>query len=207
MAGSGGRLACPDLLPVPESTNRCARYEHPGGCPHADHPVCEAWLQVNPKASIPSCALQQLPGEYRRQVVAGTYFSDGWRERLRGEPEPLTKVKLETFGEPASAPVASPVEAEASELPEGFAMPTEADIASFKALDVEISFVSEASGQQIWLVPKYTPVPSAESTDRQRDVYGRKELSVDDALTLVRLLAAFPGARVTNYIPYDPIEF
>lgn len=182
MAGSGGQLACPDLVPVPESTNRCARYEHPGACPHADHPVCEVWLQANPKAVIPPQLLTQIPSDYRRQVVAGTYFSDGWRERLRGELEPAS--------EPVSGPMASPVEAEATELPEGFVMPSQAEIASFKALNAEVCFVSAANGKQVWLVPEYTMHRAGE---------GRPELSVDDALTLVRLLAAFPGARVTEF--------
>jgi len=63
---------------------------------------------------------------------------------------------------------------------------TDEDVASFKALGVEVCLATEDCGE-VWLVPEYT----------SRD--DRKEISVRDAATLAAVCSAFPGARVTSY--------
>ena len=63
---------------------------------------------------------------------------------------------------------------------------TTADIASFKALNVEVCLATEDCGQ-IWLVPEYTGRAD------------RKEISARDAATLAAVCSAFPGARVTSF--------
>jgi hypothetical protein len=59
---------------------------------------------------------------------------------------------------------------------------TAEDIASFKALGVEVCLHSEAYGE-LWLVPAYTGRP-------------RKEVTPEHAATVMRVLSVFPGPRV-----------
>ena len=63
---------------------------------------------------------------------------------------------------------------------------TDEEIASFKALGASVCIRSEDVGD-VWLVPEYT--------DKDR-----LELRVDHAATLAVICAAFPGAKVTEYI-------
>ena len=63
---------------------------------------------------------------------------------------------------------------------------TDEDIASFKALGVEVCLATEGCGD-VWLVPEYSG---------RED---RKEISVRDAATLAAVCSAFPGARVTRF--------
>lgn len=67
------------------------------------------------------------------------------------------------------------------------------DIASFKALNVEVCLATEDCGQ-IWLVPEYTGRAD------------RKEISARDAATLAAVCSAFPGARVTSFEKTRPDE-
>ena len=62
---------------------------------------------------------------------------------------------------------------------------TDEDIASFKALGVEVCLASEEIGE-VWIVPEYT--------EQQR-----RELRIDHAATLTAVCAAFPGAKVTSF--------
>ena len=62
---------------------------------------------------------------------------------------------------------------------------TDEDIASFKALDVEVCLASEEIGE-VWIVPEYTEQE-------------RRELRIDHAATLTAVCAAFPGAKVTSF--------
>ena len=63
---------------------------------------------------------------------------------------------------------------------------SDADIASFKALGVEVRLASEDLGD-VWLVPAYT------GADRQ-------ELSVEHAALLATICSALPGAHVTALV-------
>ena len=62
---------------------------------------------------------------------------------------------------------------------------TDEDIASFKALGVEVCLASEEIGE-VWIVPEYTE-------------QARRELRIDHAATLTAVCAAFPGAKVTSF--------
>lgn len=62
---------------------------------------------------------------------------------------------------------------------------TDEDIASFKALGVEVCFASEGIGE-VWIVPEYTEQE-------------RREIRIDHAATLTAVCAAFPGAKVTSF--------
>ena len=180
------KMECPDFQPMMEG-KRCGRYRSSDrGCRHEDHPICEIWLHANPKAklSIRLSAMYLQP--YRRHVTEGAYFGSGWRERIRW-----------SLG--LDGPQAKPSESVAPSAPVGLAELSADRLESFKALNVAVCFAAPGR-DEVWLVPVYTPPPSSTSTDEQRAVYGRTEISVDDAATLVRILAAFPGARIDKFI-------
>ena len=60
------------------------------------------------------------------------------------------------------------------------------DIASFKALGVEVHLVDELVGD-VWLVPTYTG-------------QDRAELSIEHAALLAAVCSAFPGASVASFV-------
>jgi hypothetical protein len=62
---------------------------------------------------------------------------------------------------------------------------TDEDVASFRALGVEVCIGSDQVGD-IWLVPEYQDE-------------SRKELRVDHAMTLSLVCSAFPGAKIVSF--------
>ncbi len=130
-----------------------------------------------PKQRLPiTCArYEALPGSKRCRH----YHPNG----ACGLPDEFMCVEwLKANGHPAPASSAPPsTRAELGAL----RTITDADIASFKALGVEVRLESADLGD-VWLVPTYT---SAE----------RLELSVEHAALLAAVCAAFPGARVTSF--------
>ena len=102
---------------------------------------------------------------------------------------------LKANGHAAPAPVTP---ATTTEVPRPEAVPivrtlSDADLASFKALGVEVRLATEELGD-VWVVPAYTGM------DRQ-------ELSVDHAALIAAVASAFPGARVTALVrkPKPPV--
>ena len=102
---------------------------------------------------------------------------------------------LKANGHAAAAPVTP---AATNEVPHHEAVPvvrtiSDADLASFKALGVEVRLATEELGD-VWVVPAYTGM------DRQ-------ELSVDHAALIAAVASAFPGARVTALVrkPKPPV--
>lgn len=84
--------------------------------------------------------------------------------------------------EPTPAPrTTEQSQAEAS-APRGL---TTADFESFKALGVEVRLRSNTYGE-FWLVPAYTGQP-------------RKELTLEHAAAVLRVLEAFPGSQVISF--------
>jgi hypothetical protein len=67
------------------------------------------------------------------------------------------------------------------------------DVASWKALGVEVCIASDEVGE-VWLVPEYTG---------QSD---RKELRIDHAVALTAVCGAFPGARITSFGRHESAE-
>lgn len=67
------------------------------------------------------------------------------------------------------------------------------DVASWKALGVEVCIASDEVGE-VWLVPEYTGRSD------------RRELRIDHAVALTAVCGAFPGARITNFTRRVPAE-
>jgi hypothetical protein len=81
-----------------------------------------------------------------------------------------------------AVPVSAAVSARPSATPDYVST---ADVASFRALGVQICFHSDALGE-LWLVPSYTSQP-------------RNEITPEHVATLDRVLEAFPGAWVAAF--------
>jgi len=115
----------------------------------------------------------------RPPVVGGTLplFQDDVSVQSRSQPVPARAAA-------APAPFVAPP-------PEPLTSLTAEQLESFRALEVEVCMSSPMIGE-LWLVPRY------------RDT-SRREISIDDAATLVAIVAAFPGAQVAALIP-SPVE-
>ena len=166
-------FTCADYDPLPGS-KRCRSYLANGGCAREDHFMCEEWMKANGQA-VPA------PGEVQAVTEPA--------RDLFGNPlpeEPLAK-KPTVAAAPTPSPKASPVAVEpAAERDAPLVRNlTDEDIASFKALGVEVCIASEELGE-VWLVPEYT----------EQD---RRELRIDHAATLTAVCATFPGAKVTSF--------
>ena len=69
---------------------------------------------------------------------------------------------------------------------------TDEEVASFKALGVEVCIESARAGD-IWLVPEYQDET-------------RQELRVDHAITLSVVCSAFPGAKIVAFQKVPKVE-
>lgn len=153
----GVAITCPHYQRVPPS-RRCRHYGQGGLCqrPEAAGSKCLEWLKVN------------APRE--------------------AAPAPVSR---DLFGAPVLPPPPRRLPHTAPPAPEGASGPrpplvrnvTDEEVASFKALGVEVCIQSEALGP-IWLVPKYTGASN------------RVELSIEHSVTLTAICSAFPGAKV-----------
>jgi hypothetical protein len=146
--------------------------------------MCVEWLKANghkvPQPAPPMPASSVAP-QVSSDPPAETPH-DLFGERL-ANPKPSLKTKAATPA--AESPLA---------VSEGSALPlprmSAEDIASFKALGVEVCLTSEGVGD-VWLVPAYTG-------------QDRKEISVEHAATLRLVVDAFPGAKVTAFQKLRP---
>ena len=64
---------------------------------------------------------------------------------------------------------------------------TEEQVASWKALAVEVCIYARAIGE-VWIVPAYTPKAGQ-----------RKELSIDDFMKIRRAWEQFPGSVISEF--------
>ncbi|MEM7446803.1 MAG: hypothetical protein AAF355_01020 [Myxococcota bacterium] len=169
-------ITCPRYEPKP-GTKRCQHYLKGGACALPDEFMCVEWLKANGHAvpePLPPVEVEPPPPTQ--------------------PPSSAPKVDRDLFGQPVErAPTSRPQYDDAPEprCPPEQEVPvvrnlTDEDVASFKALGVEVCLATEDCGE-VWLVPEYTG----------RD--DRKEISVRDAATLAAVCSAFPGARVTSY--------
>ena len=173
-------ITCRRYDAVP-GTKRCKHYLKGGACSLPDEFMCVEWLKANGHhvpASLPpveGLAAAEQPAVEARPVVDRDLFG------LPVPPRPAKPATAADRDEPArdEAPVVRNL--------------TDEDVASFKALGVQVCLATADCGE-IWLVPEYTG----------RD--DRKELSVRDAATLAAVCSAFPGARVTSYEKSSPDE-
>jgi hypothetical protein len=151
---------------------RCAHYIAGGACALPDEFMCVEWLKHNGPAPAPASA---EPAEAAPQPLERDLF---------GNPVPVV-VEPPRAKQPAQDPLPRPVPTvpvvDIDQL-RGF---TSEDIASFKALGVEVQLESESCGE-IWLVPEYTG-------------QNRREITPEHAATLARVLSVFPGARVVAF--------
>lgn len=176
-------ITCPRYDPVP-GTKRCKHYLKGGACSLPDEFMCVEWLKANGHHKQAVDRRLEAGGAARpiRSPLQPSAFSlqppDGAPVRPRPaarssrEPEPASSEPLRPEPDPRDVPVVRNLSDE--------------DIASFKALGVEVCFATEDCGE-IWLVPEYTGRSD------------RKEISARDAATLAAVCSAFPGARVTSF--------
>jgi len=164
-------FTCLDYDPLPGS-KRCRSYLSNGGCAREDHFMCEEWLKANGQAAPPPVEAKPEPAR------------DLFGNPLPDEPpakKPL--VQVEAPPSPKASSVAANPTAD-GDVPLVRNL-TDEDIASFKALGVEVCIASEEIGE-VWIVPEYTE-------------QARRELRIDHAATLTAVCATFPGAKVTSF--------
>lgn len=191
---SASAFECPKYRPLPGS-KRCQHYVDGGACSLPDEFMCVEWLKANgqkvappapgieapppkeppPMAPPPPAA---KPTDQARDLFGATVSPPVSKEPPRKRPEPATSSSPPT---PPEVPAAPPL-----------ARISDEDIASFKALGVEVCIESESIGQ-VWLVPDYTG-------------QDRKEISVEHAATLRLVVDAFPGAKVTAFEKLRPAK-
>ena len=153
-------ITCPKYEPV-TGTKRCRHYQANGACGLPDEFMCVEWLKANGQAP-PATA-------------------------------PVSPPARDLFGQPVATKPSAPPKPERVSLPapRREEVPlvrtlADADLASFKALGVEVRLATDDLGD-VWLVPVYT------GADRQ-------ELSVDHAALLATMCSALPGAHVTALV-------
>jgi hypothetical protein len=176
---------------------RCRHYVAGGSCALPDELQCLEWLRANG---------HPLPGvEARTQLTPTTETATPPPTGIASmTPEPdeiVDDVERDLFGDPVGVPPPTrPTPKSVTERPDvvrDAATPTRfedvplvrnlsaEEVASFKALGVEVCLASEAIGE-VWIVPDYT------SKDRN-------ELSVEHAATFAAVCSAFPGAKVVSF--------
>jgi hypothetical protein len=193
-------ITCPRYDPVP-GTKRCKHYLKGGACSLPDEFMCVEWLKANghhvppplppldpveaepPTEPAPAPAPPSSPTQPRADRTERDLFGAPVRPRpatrSSREPELASSERSRPELDPRDVPVVRNLSDE--------------DIASFKALNVEVCLATDDCGE-IWLVPEYTGRAD------------RKEVSARDAATLAAVCSAFPGARVTSFEKTRPDE-
>ena len=157
-------ITCAKYEPV-TGTKRCRHYQANGACGLPDEFMCIEWRKANGQTPAPPVKVAETPRD------------------LFGQPVP---------SKPAESPKQERVTTVAPRRVEVPIVRTlaDADLASFKALGVEVRLATDDLGE-LWLVPAYT------GADRQ-------ELSVDHAALLATICSALPGAHVTALVRRPP---
>ncbi len=159
---------------------RCIHFQEGGTCALPDEFACTEWQKPNGpnKRTLPVIAAAPVVARAPApKPVACDLFGNPLPEVA-----PPSAPKAST-----SAPIAKqPAEAGAPTVDvdqlRGF---TTEDIASFKALGVEVQLHSETYGD-VWLVPAYT--------SRERT-----ELTPEHAATIARVMSVFPGSHIVSF--------
>lgn len=152
---------------------RCLHFASNGACTLPDEFMCVEWLKANGhgKRALPVVDEPAAP-----KPVARDLFGNALPEVAPPTPKASTPIAL------APKPDADAQPAVDVDQLRGF---TDADIASFKALGVEVLLHSETYGD-VWLVPAYT--------GRER-----KEITPEHAATLARVMSVFPGSHIVSF--------
>ncbi|MBU8900657.1 hypothetical protein KRR26_34115 [Corallococcus sp. M34] len=180
-------VTCEDY--VRGEDTRCLHYRPRGVCVLASSSMCTEWMKVNRQAPL----RPNVPAELAPAPALSRIEPMQARVDLFGHPlaETGSKKLAQAQAAKLAPPVATLVDVKEPDAPVAEAEPsilrslTDEAIASFRALRAEVCFASETYGE-VWLVPAYTG-------------QSRKELTPEHAATLVRVLSAFPGSRVTSF--------
>ena len=157
---------------------RCLHYGAGGACalPGADR--CSEWLKANGRDGRVDSVSSNVP------VPAAAASALAPPRDLFGHALPAPP-----RGVPPAPSSVPRLPAAIAEPPPRSAPPrsalTAADVASFKALRVEVRMHSDAVGE-LWLVPAYTGKP-------------RVEITPEHAMTLMHVREVFPDAQVTSF--------
>ncbi len=178
-------ITCDKYQAIPNS-KRCVHYQDGGTCSLPDEFLCIEWQKAN-AGRIPGSPVTPPPASAPSVRPVDSADPRSLDHDLLGHPLPRQKPKeVAPREEPAknetTPHVDKPDEPGEPVLIRGL---TDADIASFKALNVEVCIRNESIGE-VWLVPEYTD-------------QNRKEISCEDAAFLTAVVAAFPGAKVTSF--------
>jgi hypothetical protein len=187
---------------------RCRHYGGRGACALPDEFMCVEWLKANGHPVPPTGPVPP--------PITHNFFGDPMPVEPPPTASPLPVPPSQTAPSPPVPPGATaatgPTSAPASPTPSATptasvpAVPSQplaplprkasqaqvlltvsdADIASFKALGVEVHLVGTQVGE-VWLVPTYTG-------------QDRAELSVEHAALLAAICSAFPGASVASFV-------
>lgn len=169
-------IRCPHYQP-PTKGRRCRHYRSGGGCARSSNQpaTCVEWLKVN-KAGKPANATKAASAEPAHRDLFGNPIQPA-------KPRTRRPVAAAPRGKPSTAP---------SSKPSLVRNITDEEVASFKALGVEVRLHTDALGD-VYLVPAYTG-------------QDRKELSIEHSITLTTICAAFPGAKVVALNPSGRCE-
>lgn len=160
---------------------RCVHFQQGGTCALPDEFVCTEWQKHNgPNKRV-------LPVVAPAPVVEEAPAAKPAARDLFGNPVVLPP---EPAPKPRPAPIpALPTQPESDGATgidlDGLRGLTTEDIASFKALGVEVLLRSDTYGE-LWLVPEYTGQE-------------RKEITPEHAATVMRVLSVFPGSQVISF--------
>jgi len=186
MPSSSVSIECADYQPT-LGGRRCRHYIEGGGCQLPAHGECIEWRRRNRLA----------PRVAASAAVAGA----GAATAAAAAPAPTQASLFAVTLPPPPAPgpgsdgrgSRSVRQGAANAAPPAFATfdrpigVRPEDIASFKALRVEVCIESATLGE-IWLVPEYTGAD-------------RKEITPEHAAKLAMIVQAFPGAHATEWLP------
>ncbi len=206
------KITCPQYDPLP-GKRHCKHFIQGGTCALPDQFLCVEWAAVNGhrgarathgvasgEATLGMAGRGEAGPAKARQGTAPVAVAHDER-RSTGDSSPRSQPR-DLFGNPVPPPPASskpkvadplsppqPVaaasEPEAPEARPALRGLTTEDIASFKALGVEVCLRSEAYGE-LWLVPAYTG-------------HLRKEITPEHVATIAQVVDTFPGSRVTAF--------
>lgn len=169
----GTRFTCPHYQPLP-GEKRCRDYQNGGTCARPDEFMCREWARANGHALPDAGESGVTPSEpsFPQRDLFGNVVPDA---------VPASKPSMAHTKERRSGGDHAPLLA-----PHRLRIVSDEGLASFRALGVEVRLSTEEVGD-IWIVSEYS------GADRQ-------ELRADHAVTLAAACAAFPGARVTEFV-------